>query len=73
MNEPEREKLRSLLRAALPPSGERDPQHDLWPLMLRRLDRRPASAHWFDFVLGGVATAALITFPRVIPWMLLQC
>ena len=73
MNEPEYEKLRSLLRAALPPIGEREPRVDLWPLMLRRLDRRPVSAPWFYFVLGGVAAAALITFPQVIPWMLLQC
>ena len=73
MNKPEYEILRSLLRTALPPIVERDPREDLWPLMLRRLDRRPASAPWLDFVLGGVATAALVAFPRVIPWMLLQC
>ena len=73
MNEPEYQKLRSLLRAALPPIGERDPRDDLWLLMLRRLDRGPASAPWFDFALGGLAAAALIAFPQVIPWMLLQC
>jgi hypothetical protein len=73
MNEPEYERLRSLLQAALPPMAERDLRRDLWPLMLRRLDRRPASAPWFDFVLGGMAAAALIAFPRVIPWILLQC
>jgi hypothetical protein len=73
MNEPDYEKLRSLLRAALPPIAELDPRDDLWPLMLRRLDRRPTSAPWFDFVLAGVAAAALLVFPRVIPWMLLQC
>jgi anti-sigma factor RsiW len=73
MNEPEYEKLRSLLRAALPPIEERDPPDDLWPLMLRRLDHQPASAPWFDFVLAGVAAAVLIAFPQVIPWMLLQC
>jgi hypothetical protein len=73
MNDPEYERLRSLLRAALPPIEERDPREDLWPLMRRRLDQRPASAPWFDFVLAGVAAAAVITFPQVIPWMLLQC
>ncbi len=73
MNEPDYQKLRSLLRATLPPIGEREPRVDLWPLMLRRLDRQPASAPWFDFVLAGVAAVALITFPQVIPWMLLQC
>lgn len=73
MNEPEYEKLRSLLRAALPPIAARDPRRDLWPLMLRRLDRKPASVPWFDFVMAGVAAAALIAFPQVIPWMLLQC
>lgn len=73
MNDPEYERLRSLLRSALPPMEERDPPVDLWPRMLRRLDRRPAPAPWFDFALGGVAAAAVIAFPRVIPWMLLQC
>jgi hypothetical protein len=73
MNESEYEKLRSLLRAAVPPIEEPDPRHDLWPLMLRRLDRRPVSVPWFDFVLGGSAAAALIACPRVIPWILLQC
>ncbi len=73
MNGPEYEKLRSLAREALPPLGEQAPRQDLWPLMLRRLDRRRVFAHWFDLALASLAAAALIAFPQVIPWMLLQC
>jgi hypothetical protein len=73
MNEREDEKLRSLLKMALPPVGDQEPREDLWPRMLERLDRRPARALWFDFALGGLAAAAMIAFPQVIPWVLLQC
>lgn len=67
------ERLRSLLRAALPPMGGREPREDLWPRMLERLDRRSVSVPWFDFALGSLAAAALFAFPEVIPWVLLQC
>lgn len=73
MNEPELERLRSLLREALPPMGEREPREDLWPRMLKRLDRRSISVSWFDFALGSLAAATLFAFPEVIPWVLLQC
>jgi hypothetical protein len=73
MNGPEYERLRSLLRAALPPVGEPNSRDDLWPRMLERLDRRRAPAPWFDFALAGLAAAALIACPQMIPWILLQC
>ncbi len=73
MNEPERERLSSLLRDALPPVGEQEPRADLWPLMLKRLERQPAPASWLDFALGALAAAAMIAFPQVIPWVLIQC
>ncbi len=73
MNKPEYGKLRSMLRSALPPVGERGPTEDLWPLMLARLGRRPAAVPWLDLAFAGLAAAALIAFPQVIPWMLLQC
>jgi hypothetical protein len=73
MNQQEKEKLAALLRSALPPTGGCALPGDLWPRMLRRLDRRPMRISWFDLALAGVAAAGLIAFPAVIPWVLFQC
>jgi hypothetical protein len=73
MNEQEKEKLAALLRSALPPMGDRALPGDLWPRMLRRLDRQPVRIAWFDLALAGLAAAGFIAFPAVIPWVLFQC
>lgn len=67
MNEPGNEKLRELLRAAMPPVGDADPPRDLWPRMLRRLDQRPAPASWFDWALAAALVAWFFVFPETIP------
>ena len=72
MNEQEKEQLAALLRSALPPVGDRALHNDLWPRMLRRLDRRPVRIAWFDFALAGLAAVGFIVFPAVIPWVLFQ-
>jgi hypothetical protein len=67
-NEIENDRLRKLLREALPPiEGEPEPDHDLWPAMLRRMDERPSKTPWFDWALlaGLVGLAAF--FPTAIP------
>ena len=69
----DREKLISLLRGAVPPMGDHALPGDLWPKMLRRLDRRPVRMGWFDLALAGLAAAGFIAFPAVIPWVLFQC
>jgi hypothetical protein len=73
MNQQEKEKLSALLQSALPPMGDRALRGDLWPRMLRRLDRRPVQVAWFDLALAGLAAAGFIAFPAVIPWVLFQC
>ena len=72
MNDHDKEKLTALLKSALPPMRDRALPGDLWPKMLRRLDRRPVRFAWFDFALAGMATAGFIAFPSVIPWILFQ-
>jgi hypothetical protein len=73
VNQQEKEKLTVLLQGALPPIGDRALRGDLWPNMLRRLDRRPVGFAWFDLALAGLAAAGFIAFPAVIPWVLFQC
>ena len=73
MNGPEEERLRRLLRSALPHMGEQELEKDLWPAMLGRLAQQPQPVSWFDFALGGLAAAMMIAFPQVIPWLLMQC
>ena len=73
MSPSEHERMRSLLKSALRPMGEQEPGVDLWPRMLGRLHQRLAPSHWLDFALGALAAAAVVVFPQVIPWMLMQC
>ncbi|MGA9672126.1 MAG: hypothetical protein WBQ94_23135 [Terracidiphilus sp.] len=68
MNENDQDRMKKLLRKALPPIGrEAEPERDLWPGMLRRLDAEPAVATWFDWALlaGLVGFAAF--FPVSVP------
>jgi hypothetical protein len=73
MTDHEKEKLTALLRGALPPMRDSALRSDLWPRMLRRLDRQPVQVAWFDLALAGLAAAGFMAFPAVIPWVLFQC
>jgi hypothetical protein len=73
MNENDQDRMKNLVRNALPPvAGDAEPKRDLWPAMIRRLDAEPAAASWFDWALlaGLVGVAAF--FPASIP-VLLYC
>lgn len=62
------DRMKEMLREALPPvDGGAEPARDLWPLVLQRLDARPAAPSWFDWAMiaGLLALAAL--FPAAIP------
>lgn len=62
-------RLCELLRASFrQPSGS-EPR-DLWPEMLRKLDRRPIRVHWLDWVLMAAGGAWIAAFPQVIPSLL---
>ena len=70
----ELERMKDLLRRAMPPVAEQAMDRDLWPAMLRRMDeqaaRGAASVPWWDWALvsGLVAFAAVV--PRSIPVIL---
>jgi hypothetical protein len=62
--------LRETLRDALPPLKQPELRRDLWPQILRRLEQSPVRVPWFDWALLGVAGAAAIFFPALIPALL---
>jgi hypothetical protein len=68
------EQLRKLLQEAIPPTGNVESNHDLWPRLLRRIvepsSRISPRVPWFDWALLGVAAAALLLFPALIPMLL---
>ena len=74
MTEIEQDRIKKLLRQALPPMGDTpDDAPDLWPAMLRKLDEQTASrlhVPWFDWVLAGAVVCLLAAFPAAIPVLL---
>lgn len=78
----ELKRLRETLRSAISPIGNPEPPRDLWPQVLQRIEGtpdRPAHSHrpqwfagvpWFDWALLGVAAAAMLLFPALIPALL---
>jgi len=70
MNDRSDDKLRDVLRSALPPMGDVELPRDLWPRMLDRLDRRRASVAWFDWALLAFIAIWLLIFPNALPALL---
>ena len=66
--------IREELRDAVPPLHELghgvELRRDLWPGMLRRLERPQVRVPWFDWALLATAGAAAIFFPALIPALL---
>ncbi len=68
MNELNEDGLKKLLRQALPRAeGEPEPERDLWPAVLKRLDAKLAPAPWFDWALLAALVALIVCFPASIP------
>ena len=73
--------LREKLRSALPALTNTELRRDLWPLMLQRMaeEAQPilssavpwfSRVPWFDWALLGLAGAALVVRPALIPALL---
>lgn len=70
--------LEVLLRAALPAvSHAAEPERNLWPAMLRRIEQQPActpvAAHavpWFDWALAGALFVLFAVSPGLVPVLL---
>ena len=71
MNAHDEDRIKQLLRQALPPvDADAAPARDLWPAMLRRLDSA-AQTHrtqpWFDWALLAALIVFILAFPATIP------
>jgi hypothetical protein len=70
MNQQDHKELQAVLKQAIPPVQDTELRRDLWPEMLKKLDRQPARVPWFDWALAALLSAALLLFPGVIPALL---
>ena len=80
MNANDEDRIKELLRQAMPPVGAEaepapGPNIDLWPAVLRRLDTQPAAQPrlnwvWFDWALLAGVLAVTVAFPASIPMLL---
>ena len=67
------DRIKNLLRLALPPvDAEHEPERDLWPAVLRRLDAHPLAQSrsrwvWFDWALAAGLVVFAISVPATIP------
>lgn len=71
MNAHDENRIKNLLKQALPPVElNAEPERDLWPAVLRRLDEdttQRKAVSWIDWaLLGGLAVFA-VSFPATIP------
>jgi hypothetical protein len=76
MKEQEQDRIEKLLQQALPPiESDAEPERDLWPAMLRRIDAKPATQPhmlpaWFDWALLAGILGVVAVFPSSIPLLL---
>jgi len=71
MNKQEQRRVADLLKRSFAPVN-RDLGRDLWPEMLRRLERPPVHVPWWDWALAGALLLCLLLFPEMIPAVLYQ-
>lgn len=56
-------RLRQLLRSALPLPADQGPSGDLWPRVVTRVET-PPSWSWLDMSLAAMVAGALLMFPE---------
>ncbi len=66
------EAVKELLKHAAGGPFDRELTRDLWPDMLRRLERPPVRVPWWDWVLAAALLMSLLLFPETIPLVLYQ-
>jgi hypothetical protein len=77
MNAHDEDRIKQLLKQALPPvETGAEPARDLWPAVLRRIDTPDASVsgainqNWFDWALVAGLVLFALSFPATIPVLL---
>ena len=71
MNERD-EALKELLQRAAGGPADRELKRDLWPEMLRRLERPTVRVPWWDWALAAALLLCLLLFPHTILAVLYQ-
>jgi hypothetical protein len=63
--------VKDLLKQTLRPAST-EPQRDLWPKMLQRLDKHSQvkAIPWFDWALLAILLMFILAFPHSIPVLL---
>jgi hypothetical protein len=61
--------LREFLKKRMQPA-DAELRQDLWPAMLRRMEKSERHVPWFDWVLLGAMTACVLLMPKMIPMLL---
>lgn len=59
-------KLKELLREAIGHVTDSELKRDLWPQMLRQLDRQAIRVPWYDWALAALLAVWLYFFPEAI-------
>ena len=62
--------LKELVKRATGGPADRELKRDLWPEMLRRLQRPPVRVPWWDWALAAALFLSLFLFPEAIPAVL---
>jgi hypothetical protein len=74
MNSHDQDRIQQLLRESLPPVQPAEPDRDLWPAMLRKLEPNPRTAlksvPLLDWALAGALVAFAAFAPTTIPVLL---
>jgi hypothetical protein len=69
VNESNKFELRELLKKNMRPA-DRELRRDLWPEIVRRMEKGERQVPWFDWVLLAAATTCLLFVPQMIPMLL---
>jgi len=74
MNQQNDDEVGDLLKQNIARAENTELSRDLWPQLLEKLGQPPVrvarDVPWFDWVLAGLAGAALVFFPGLIPALL---
>jgi hypothetical protein len=72
MTERDDERMRDLLKQAMPSMANEEPRRDQWPVLHARMTARPELPRWFDWALACSVLGFALAFPAAIP-ILLYC
>jgi len=64
--------LQELVKRAMGGPADRELKHDLWPEMLRRIERPSIRIPWWDWALAAALLLCLLLLPEAIPLVLYQ-